>query len=174
MKLSGFSTAPLLIYLVGIVAANLLASAFGPAATPYIAFTLIGLDLSLRDLLQLTMKPWQMFLLIVVGGVLSYVAVPESGSIAVASAVAFTAASAVDWTVFSLVRGTWLLRANVSNAVGAVVDSTVFVTMAFGLLPEAIFLQIGAKIAGGFLWSVILRSVFLRSVIRTSIIQESR
>lgn len=145
------------IYLVGIVAANLLASAFGPVATPYIAFTLIGLDLSLRDYLQLVMKPWQMFLLIVVGGLLSYAAVPESGMIAMASAAAFTAASAADWSVFSLLRQRpWLVRANVSNVAGAVVDSVVFVAVAFGFLWEAMAWQIGAKIAGGFVWSVVI------------------
>ena len=158
-----YTIAALSIYLVGIVAANLLASAFGPVATPCIAFTLIGLDLSLRDYLQLVMKPRQMFLLIVVGGLLSYAAVPESGMIAMASAAAFTAASAADWSVFSLLRQRpWLVRANVSNVAGAMVDSTIFVTIAFGFAPEAIFWQAIAKIAGGFVWSLLLARMFRR------------
>ena len=63
-------------YLIGIISANILASIFGPVATPYIAFTLIGLDLSLRDFLQLRLQPMHLLGLIGIGSMLSYVAVP--------------------------------------------------------------------------------------------------
>jgi uncharacterized PurR-regulated membrane protein YhhQ (DUF165 family) len=144
-------------YLIGIITANILASIYGPVATPYIAFTLIGLDLSLRDFLQLRLQPMHLLGLIGIGGMLSYIAVPEAGIIAVASATAFIVASMIDWLVFSMLkRCAWLVRANLSNVAGAILDSAVFVTVAFGFLWEAVLLQFAAKVAGGFLWSLVL------------------
>ena len=65
------------LYLAAIVAANLLVAQFGPAVAVLNAFWLIGLDLSLRDILherwaddQLVLR---MGLLIATGGVVSYV-----------------------------------------------------------------------------------------------------
>jgi hypothetical protein len=40
--------------------ANLLAHHFGPSATPWIALTLVGLDLSIRDWLNVTIPRWPM------------------------------------------------------------------------------------------------------------------
>lgn len=150
-----------LVYLSGIVGANLFAASFGPSAVPIVTFTLIGLDLSLRDFLQLTMKKWSMFAMIFVGGAISYVLVPEAGIIAIASGTAFTTAALVDWTVFALLKGKWIVRANLSNVAGAMVDSTVFITIAFGtFMPQEIGLSVVSKVAGGFFWSYILAIIF--------------
>ena len=153
------------IFLAGVVTANMIASRFGPNAVPFVTFFFIGLDLSLRDFLQLTMKRWSMFSMIIAGGLISYLMFPEAGRIAVASASAFTFAALVDWTIFAIVRGRWILRANVSNAFGAVADSTMFMTLAFGaFMPVEIFTASLSKIAGGFVWSYVLAKFFQQSI----------
>ncbi|MDH5204675.1 MAG: VUT family protein [Hylemonella sp.] len=148
----------LLVYAAAMVTANLVVAAFGPVVTPINAFVLIGLDLSLRDWLHVRLKRWQMLALIAVTGVLTWLLNPAAGLIAVASAVAFTAAALADWLVFVRVRGAWLKRANVSNLAGAAVDSLLFPTIAFGaLLPHIVLAQFVAKVAGGALWAWLLQ-----------------
>jgi len=147
------------IYAAAMTGANLLVAAFGPSITVVLAFCLIGLDLSLRDWLHVRIKPWQMFLLIAVTGVLTYFLNPAAGMIAVASSVAFTAAALVDWASFSLLKGSWLFRANGSNVASAAVDSLIFPTLAFGmLLPWIVLGQFAAKVAGGAFWAYVMRN----------------
>lgn len=145
------------VYAVAITAANLLIAAFGPWVSPINAFLFIGLDLALRDWLHGRLKMWQMGALIVGTGFLTYAMNPTAGAIALASAVAFTAAAVVDWGVFARMRGAWLTRVNGSNAAGALVDSIVFPTLAFGvLMPHIIALQFVAKVFGGAAWAYAL------------------
>jgi len=143
----------IIIYALAMTAANLSIAAFGPWFSPINAFLLIGLDLALRDWLQVRLKMFQMATLIVGSGVLTYVLNPAAEMIAIASAVAFTAAAVVDWTVFTKLTGSWLKRANASNVAGAAVDSVVFPTIAFGvLMPHIIIMQFIAKVSGGAVW----------------------
>ena len=144
----------LLAYAVAMTAANLLVATFGPSISPVNAFFLIGLDLTLRDWLHVRLKAWQMGCLIVGTGVVTYLLNPAAGMIAVASATSFLIAALVDWVVFVKTNGSWIKRANVSNAAGASVDSLLFPTIAFGvLMPEIIAMQFFAKVSGGFIWS---------------------
>lgn len=151
------------VYVAAIVAANLSVAAWGPWVSPINAFLLIGLDLSLRDHLH---DQWmgknlmlRMGALIAASGAISYVLNPASGMIAIASVVAFTAGGLTDALIYqSLIRRDYLVRSNASNAGGAIVDSFMFPTLAFGaFLPTIVALQIAAKISGGFLWSLALR-----------------
>ena len=92
--------------------------------------------------------------LISVSGLITYALNPAASHIAVASAVAFTAAAVADWSVFVRLPGTWLRRANGSNVAGAAVDSLIFPTIAFGvLMPHIVALQFAAKILGGAIWA---------------------
>jgi queuosine precursor transporter len=146
-----------LIYAAAMTLANLSVATWGPWVSPINAFVLIGLDLALRDWLHMRLKLWQMGALIACTGLLTYALNPAAGQIAVASAVAFTAAAVVDWSVFIRLPGSWLRRANGSNVAGAAVDSLIFPTLAFGvLLPHIIALQFVAKVAGGALWAALL------------------
>jgi uncharacterized PurR-regulated membrane protein YhhQ (DUF165 family) len=154
------------VYVAALVAANLLVARFGAAATPVIGFFLIGLDLTLRDRLHDAWAGpglWPRMLALIGGaGALSYVLDPASGRIALASLVAFVAAALADAAVYQALRRAgrygWLARANGSNAAGAAVDSLLFPALAFGALMPAISVaQFGAKLAGGFLWSLLLR-----------------
>lgn len=157
-----------IVYVVAMTLANLSVATFGPSVTAINAFVLIGLDLSLRDWLHVRLKVWQMGILILFTGLLTFALNPAAGQIAIASAVAFTLAAIVDWGTFVKLRGTWLIRANGSNIAGAAVDSVIFPTIAFGaLMPEIVIVQFIAKVAGGALW-VWLLSRFLNDTFKGS------
>lgn len=144
-------------YVAAMLLANLLVSKYGPAISPVLAFFLIGFDLSMRDWLHVRLRTWQMVGLIGVAGALTYGLNPAAGTIAGASAVAFTSGALVDWAAFTRLRGSWLLRANGSNVAGAAVDSLIFPTLAFGaLMPNIVLLQFVAKVAGGAIWATLM------------------
>ena len=150
-------TIAILIYAAAMTLANLSIAQWGPWVSPINAFILIGLDLALRDWLHTRLRMWQMGALIATTGALTFALNPAAGHIAVASAVAFTAAALVDWSVFIRLPGSWLQRANGSNVAGAVVDSLIFPTLAFGvLMPHIVALQFIAKVAGGAIWAWLL------------------
>lgn len=150
----------MIVYALAMTIANLSVATFGPAISPINSFVLIGLDLALRDWLHVRLKAWQMGSLIAATGLLTYALNPAAGMIAIASAVAFTGAAVVDWSVFAKLRGSWLFRANGSNVAGAAVDSLLFPTIAFGaLMPHIVLAQFAAKIAGGAVWSWIIKKI---------------
>lgn len=150
------------IYFAAIVAANLLIAAFGPWFSIINSFVLIGLDLVLRDHLH---DSWQgkgflprMLGLIVGAGAVSYLLNPASGQIALASAIAFSAAGLINMVVYQLlIKKRYLQRVNASNAPAAATDSILFPTIAFGVvMPEIIAAQFAAKFLGGFAWSIVI------------------
>jgi uncharacterized PurR-regulated membrane protein YhhQ (DUF165 family) len=52
----------------------------------------------------------------------------------------------------------WLVKSNGSNVSGALVDSLVFPTIAFGgLMIEIVLMQFLAKVVGGFIWTVLIK-----------------
>jgi uncharacterized PurR-regulated membrane protein YhhQ (DUF165 family) len=144
----------LIIYTIAMTLANLLVAEFGPVVTPVVAFVLVGLDLVLRDWLQVRLKVWQMGGLIACTGVLTYALNPSADQIAMASSAAFTGAAIFDWAAFSILKGTWLIRSIGSNVVGAAVDSLLFPTIAFGVfMPHIVVAQFVSKVAGGAVWA---------------------
>jgi uncharacterized PurR-regulated membrane protein YhhQ (DUF165 family) len=147
----------IIVYAFSMTLANLLIVKFGVWMSPINSFVLIGLTLVLRDWLHIKLKAWQMGLLIIASGIITYALNPAAAQIAVASSIAFTLAAIVDWVAFAKTTGTWFKRSNVSNTLGAGVDSVVFPTIAFGVLMlEIIVAQFASKIFGGFIWSLIL------------------
>ena len=153
------------IYIASLTLANLLVSWLGPWVSPINAFLLIGLDLTLRDRLH---DKWQgknlslrMGGLILAAGLLSFAINQNAGVIAIASFVAFTVSQMLDALVYQkMMRFERWKRVNSSNVVGAGADSLIFPTIAFGgLMPEIVALQFAAKVAGGFVWSLILDSL---------------
>jgi queuosine precursor transporter len=153
----------ILMYLGAIVAANLTVAMFGPSMTIVNSFLFIGLDLTSRDKLHDAWHGnglvWKMALLIAVGSGLSWLVNRDAGQIALASFVAFAAASVVDTAAYHLLRHReWSIRVNGSNVLSAAVDSVIFPTLAFGaLLPWIVLGQFAAKVLGGAIWSLILR-----------------
>jgi uncharacterized PurR-regulated membrane protein YhhQ (DUF165 family) len=149
-----------IVYALAMTIANLSIAEFGPKVSPINAFFLIGLDLALRDWLQVKLKTRDMGLLILASGGITYLLNPSAEMIAIASAIAFTVAAVVDWAVFTKVTGSWLKRANTSNVAGAAVDSLLFPTIAFGsLMPHIVLMQFLAKVAGGYVWALLLNHV---------------
>lgn len=145
------------IYALAMTAANLSISFFGPWISPINAFLFIGLDLALRDWLHTKLKTYQMLILIAFSGLLTYILNPAAGMIAVASAVSFICAALVDWSVFSKINGSWIKKANGSNVAGALTDSLLFPTIAFGvLMPNIIAMQFAAKVFGGAIWAFLI------------------
>ena len=155
----------ILIYILSIVAANLLIVNKGPWATVWTAFIFIGLNITIRDVIHDRWKGkglfWKMLLLIAVGGGISYLLNHDSARIAIAGSLAFLASETVDFLVYHKLIGTrFLVKANGSNVASSVVDSIVFPTLAFGVFMPAIILgQIVAKIAGGAIWTAIISGV---------------
>jgi hypothetical protein len=147
------------VYILAMVTANLLVWWIGPWASPFIAFCLIGLDLTLRDVMHDKLTKLQLLGVILAGGAITWLVNPAAAHIAIASATAFTLSAGADWLAYSLLRSRpWLVRSNGSNVIGAAVDSVVFPTLAFGaFLPHIVALQFAAKVFGGALWSVLLR-----------------
>jgi len=149
------------VYLVAIVAANLIVARFGSASVLLVGFFLVGLDLSTRDYLHELWKRrlWlKMFGLIAAGSLLSWVINHNAGSIAVASLVAFASAGVVDVLTYHILRHkTFLLKVNGSNVFSGLTDSTVFLSIAFGgFMPFLILAQWIAKVIGGFAWSLVI------------------
>jgi len=147
------------LYALAIIAANLLVLKFGPSITPINAFFLIGLDLALRNWLNLRMRPFAMGGLIFGTGLLTWAVNPAAQNIAIASAVAFTCAALVDWLAFRAAAGcTWMQRNVAGSMSGAIVDSLIFPTLAFGaFLPSIVVLQFVAKVAGASMWAYLMR-----------------
>lgn len=147
------------VYVLAMVSANLLVWWLGPWFSPLNSFMLIGLDLTLRDVMHDRLTRLQMFGVILVGAVITWAANPSAVKIAVASATAFGIAALADWMVYAyLRRKSWLVRSNGSNVVGAAIDSIIFPTMAFGaFMPHIVAMQFAAKVGGGALWSLLLR-----------------
>lgn len=150
------------VYLVAIVAANLIIGWLGPKSSPFIAFFLIGLDLSLRDKLhelwhgkQLVLK---MGAVILAGGALSYLINRNIANIALGSSIAFAGAMLADGLVYeSLFNKRKIYKMNASNVVSAAVDTVLFIWIAFGVFMwKIMLLQYAAKTLGGLAWSFVL------------------
>ncbi len=161
--------------LAAVVAANLISAHYGPSASIYNAFFLVGLALTFKDYLY---DAWgrnrvrNTALLIATGSVLSYAcahwfsdAPPEVvRNIAIGSFVAYAVSEGFDTVTYHLLRHRpWLERSNTSNIVGAFLDSAVFVSIAFGWSWPIVFGQFCAKVAGGYVWSIVLAHTVKRS-----------
>ena len=125
-------------YLLTIVAANwaiqrfgLVPVGFGLMAPAGVYFA--GLAFTLRDLTQEALGRWWCVGAIVAGAGLSFLL--GDGRIALASGTAFLLSELADFAVYQPLREKrWLLAVGLSNTVGAVVDSALFLWLAFGSL----------------------------------------
>ncbi len=150
------------LWLAAIVVANLTITHYGPKASIVTAFGLIGLNLCTRDALQTWWypKPWlKMAALILAGSSLSYALNSSSATatIAVASAIAFASSESLEGVIYHLARRKpWVERANIAAIFGAALDSILFVWIAFGFNWEIVTAQSFAKLAGCFVWSLLI------------------
>jgi uncharacterized PurR-regulated membrane protein YhhQ (DUF165 family) len=130
------------IYLVGyvgtIIAANWAIQTFGviPVGFGLLApagVLFAGLAFTLRDLVQDQLGRWWTLAAIGVGALLSLaVSAPQ---FAVASGLAFLVSELADFAVYTPLRERhWLGAVALSNTVGLVIDSALFLALAFGSL----------------------------------------
>lgn len=148
------------VYIMSVVLANLSASYFGIWVTPLNAFLLIGLEITVRDLLHEKVSHSQLIFIVLVAGVFSYLINMGSQNIAIASFIAVTVSCLVDYFVFSKVKGSWLKKSNYSNVVSSATDSMIFPTVAFGSFNIAVVsAQFVLKLFGGFLWSLLINKL---------------
>jgi len=111
----------------------------------------VGASLTLRDVLQRRTGPWLVVAAIVVGAALSAALSP---GLAVASGVTFLVAELADLAVYTPLRERSLTGAVLaSNAVGALVDSALFLTLAFGTAAAADLVV--PLTLGKFEWSLV-------------------
>ncbi|OKI26138.1 VUT family protein [Streptomyces sp. CB03911] len=128
----------LVAYIATIPAANMAVTHFGvvPVGLGYLApagVYLVGIALVLRDLARETAGRWPVAAAVLVGAALSYWL--ASPALATASAAAFALSEGLDFMVYEPLRKRGLLTAMVvSNLVGMLADSLVFLTLAFGSL----------------------------------------
>lgn len=165
-----FAATAMIGYLLSVVAANVasvhwpplvIGGLLVPAGTVF-----AGMSLTARDLIHDTLGARGVVAGIAAGSGLS--AVLASPQIAVASVVAFTASEVVDALVYTRMRRRSRLGAvAVSNAVGLVVDSALFVPLAFGSF-AAVSGQIVGKSVATLLTVAALQvaSVIARRVMR--------
>lgn len=109
----------------------------------------IGVALTLRDVVQATLGRRAVVAAILAGAALSYTVAP---AFALASAVAFLVSETFDLLVYTPLaeRGRWFAAVGASNTVGAVVDSLLFLALAFGsvaLLPGQVLGKLWATLA---------------------------
>lgn len=158
------------IYVLCFVAANLLVARFGPWIAPINAFFLIGMGLVARDIQH---EKWQdkylfikMTALVVASGVISTLINPAATRIATASFCAVIVMGLFDTAVYSMMRKyPFLIRSNTSNVIGALLDSFVFLTIAFGFSLIPTLTMAAAKIVGGLFWSVVAHKTIRRAAI---------
>lgn len=92
----------------------------------------VGVAFTLRDLAHRALGPYWVMGAIVIGAALSWFIAP---AFALASGVAFLVSELADLTVYTpLERKTWIGAVLLSNTVGLVIDSVLFLWLAFGSL----------------------------------------
>lgn len=148
------------LYLGAIVGANFAVATFGQAALPFTAFVLIPFDLVTRDVLH---EKWEgrrlwtrMAILILSGSALTAALSWDAARVALASALAFASAGAINALGFHLLRERGrMVRMNASNLFAAVTDSIVFPVVAFWPTVDALLCatQAASKFTGGLFWS---------------------
>jgi queuosine precursor transporter len=142
------ATTTTVAYIATIPAANLLVTHYGAVPVGFglmapAGVFMVGLALVLRDLVHEWAGRKAVLAAIAAGVGLSYLLAPPA--LATASAAAFGVAELADMAVYSPLRKQGLLLAlAVSNAVGLVVDSLLFLQIAFGS-QEFLWGQIVAK-----------------------------
>ena len=129
----------IVLYLLGIIAANLLVHWFGLVSFAGLVFpagaVMVGLTFSFLAMLQRHYGKWQCWIWMLAASVITYL---FNQQLAVASVTAFLVSETVDWAVYTWLPGSFRRRLVMSNVLGTPLDSIVFVTLAFGLTWQAI------------------------------------
>lgn len=149
----------ILIFISAIVISNLVLTHFERDAVYLVGFFIIPFDLITRDILHQRWKDKiaiRMGGLILGGGLLTWLLVAGSGVIVIASVCAFVSAALTNTLIYHLMLNKRLLiRMQTSSSVAAMVDSFVFITIAFGFDLRMSLIQMTVKILGTYFWTLI-------------------
>lgn len=151
-------------YLLSIVAAAAAVKYIGPVPVGFgliapAAAYIVGVTMVLRDLTQDQLGPWWTYGAMLVGAALSAAVSP---ALAVAAFAAFAVSETIDQLVYTPLRRRGLVLAVLaSNAAGIVVDTVIFLWLAFGSL-EFFAGQVWAKAASTLLAVVVLKLLYRR------------
>ncbi len=124
-------------YILTILAANFAIEHFGFVSVGFgllapAGVYFVGLSFTLRDITQRALGRLPVIAAILVGAGLSYFISP---AFALASGLAFLASESADLAVYTpLEKRGWMTAVVASNVVGAIVDSALFLWLAFGSL----------------------------------------
>ena len=151
------------LYIGSVLIANLLSyHYYSIYMNGIICFFLISFDLTVRDYFHITMRKRDMFFVILIAGLSSVLINYNSFYIALASTSAFLSAALVDYVLFAVSPGNFIVRSNVSNILSAIIDSLVFSVIAYGDMGGNIFfIMVAAKLVGGFVYSILLNSYII-------------
>lgn len=127
----------LALFIATIFIANLLVAHYGVVDVGFgyqgpAAVYVVGVAFTLRDLAHRALGPWPIIAAIILGAALSALVSP---TFALASGIAFLASETADLVIYTpLARRSWLGAVVLSNTVGLLLDSWLFLTLAFGSL----------------------------------------
>ncbi len=130
---------PLVAYIATIFAANWALKTFGfvhvgLGLTAPAGVFFAGLAFTFRDLTHEALGRWACIVAIAVGAALSFL-IEDGGRIAMASGIAFGCSELLDLAVYEpLHKKRWLTAVLASNVAGFVLDSALFLWLAFGSL----------------------------------------
>ncbi|MEU0213560.1 VUT family protein [Streptomyces sp. NPDC006265] len=145
-------------YMATIPAANIALHRYGVVSVGFgfmapAAVFLAGPALILRDVVQWALGRRAAIIALVFGVVLSFVAADPA--VALASAVAFGVSEAADMAVFSRLAPRWVRAVFIGGVVGILLDSLLFLSIAFGSL-EFLGGQLVGKLYGVLLGSLVV------------------
>ena len=146
------------VYLLAFVLSNFIVLWFGNVGLIFTALFLIPFDFIMRCIFHETWKGFElivkMMLLVILAGVITYLINYETKTIAAASIAGFVGAQVVAGMFYQLViKESYFIKVNGSDALGIIFDSITFQLVAFGIVDWKIFIsQFTLKIIGGLFW----------------------
>lgn len=130
----------LFLYLMAIVASNIITAAFLPLRLGFISIPygtwFIGATFVLRDLIQVKYGKKTAYLIIIFALIISAITsilLKQTLAITIASAISFFISESADTEIYSRFRASFLKRVFASGIVSSLLDSIIFVTI--GLSP---------------------------------------
>jgi len=146
------------IYLLAFVLANFIVLWFGAKGLIFTAIFLIPFDFVLRCLFHETWKGFELILklgaLVISASIITYLINSDAQNIALGSAGGFISAQIVAGLFYQLViKKSYIIKVNGSDAVGILIDSIVFQLIAFSFINyEITIIQFLLKLTGGLFW----------------------
>lgn len=152
----------ILIYVLAVIAANLIVWKFGKYGLFISSFTLIPFDFVMRCYFHERWKGaklvFNLGVLITCASIATYLINMHTQQIAIASCAGFIVANIVAGLLYQvLIKRTYFVKINLTDLAAIVVDSICFQLIAFGGIDAVVTGgQIVIKFAGGLLWYYLL------------------